>query len=99
MTVDPRAALDRFVAALEAHFDAVTTRGDEDDARVDDAYEVLADAFDVYAEALGRAFNEALPFDLTDEEEDEEELAPVYDEDRVPDEAFLDDEEELEAEA
>jgi hypothetical protein len=46
MTADPRAALDRFVAALEGHLHAVETRRAEDDPAVDDAYEVLADAFD-----------------------------------------------------
>lgn len=100
MTVDPRAALDRFVAALEAHFHAVSARRGEQDPAVDDAYDVLADAFDVYAESLGTAFNEALPFDITDdddeddEDEDDDELegpsAAVYDVDKVPDEAFAD---------
>jgi len=32
MTVDPRAALDRFIAALEAHHSAVVTRRGEDEA-------------------------------------------------------------------
>lgn len=101
MTVDPRAALDRFVAALEAHFHAVSARRGEQDPAVDDAYDVLADAFDVYAESLGTAFNEALPFDITDDEDDDDEddededddegpSAAVYDVDKVPDEAFAD---------
>ena len=96
MTVDPRAALDRFVAALEAHFHAVTTRRSEQEPAVDDAYDILADAFDVYAESLGTAFNEALPFDITDDEDDDDEddddesSGPAYDVDKVPDEAFAD---------
>jgi len=93
MTVDPRAALDRFLAALEAHYHAVSSRRGEQDPTVDDAYDVLADAFDVYAEALGRAHNEALPFDITDDEDDEDDDAAdgeVYDVDKVPDEAFED---------
>ena len=91
MTVDPRAALDRFVAALEAHHLAVGARRGEQDPAVDDAYDILADAFDVYAESLGRAYNEALPFDITDDEDDDDEDgADVYDVDKVPDEAFDD---------
>jgi hypothetical protein len=72
MTVDPRAALDRFQAALEAHFHAVSTRRDEDDPAVDDAYDVLADAFEVYDDALVRVHGETLPFYLADEDSDED---------------------------
>lgn len=72
MTVDPRAALDRFQAALEAHFHAVSTRRDEDDPAVDDAYDVLADAFEVYDDALVRVHGETLPFYVADDEADED---------------------------
>ena len=72
MTVDPRAALDRLIAALEAHFNAVQARHGEDDPAVDDAYDVLADAFEVYDDALGTVYGEATPFYLGEEEEDEE---------------------------
>nr|WP_297424960.1 primosomal protein [uncultured Actinotalea sp.] len=72
MTVDPRAALDRFQAALEAHFHAVSTRRDEDDPAVDDAYDVLADAFEVYDDALVRVHGETLPFYLADDEADDD---------------------------
>ena len=71
MTVDPRAALDRFVAALEAHYHAVATRRGEDDPAVDDAYDVLADAFEVYDDALATVHGEATPFYLVEDEEDE----------------------------
>jgi hypothetical protein len=70
MTVDPRAALDRFVAALEAHYHAVATRRSEDDPAVDDAYDVLADAFEVYDDALATVHNEATPFYLVDDEDE-----------------------------
>ncbi|GAA2248825.1 hypothetical protein GCM10010401_23300 [Rarobacter faecitabidus] len=73
MTVDPRAALDRLIAALEAHYSAVTMRRSEDDPGVDDAYYVLADAFDVYDESLGLEYGEATPFVLADEDDDDEE--------------------------
>jgi hypothetical protein len=72
MTDDPRAALDRLVAALEAHFHAVGTRRGEDDPAVDDAYDVLADAFEVYDDALVRVHGETLPFYLADDEADED---------------------------
>jgi hypothetical protein len=73
MTVDPRAALDRLVAALEAHFHAVQSRHGEDDPAVDDAYDVLADAFEVYDDALGTVYGEATPFYLAEEDDDEDE--------------------------
>jgi hypothetical protein len=70
MAIDPRAALDRFIAALEAHFSAVAS-GREDDPAVDDAYDVLADAFEVYDESLVAVHGEATPFYLADEEDDD----------------------------
>ncbi|HEX5331088.1 MAG TPA: primosomal protein [Cellulomonas sp.] len=72
MTVDPRAALDRLIAALEAHFNAVASRRGEDDPGVDDAYDVLADAFEAYDDALGTVYSEATPFYLAEEDEDED---------------------------
>ncbi|GEL93433.1 primosomal protein [Cellulomonas composti] len=74
MTVDPRAALDRLIAALEAHYHAVVQRHGEDDPAVDDAYDVLADAFEVYDDALGTVHGEATPFYLAEEDDDEDEL-------------------------
>ncbi len=71
MTVDPRAALDRLIAALEAHFNAVQARHGDDDPAVDDAYDVLADAFEVYDDALGTVYGEATPFYLGEEEDEE----------------------------
>jgi hypothetical protein len=71
MTADPRAALDRLLAALEAHYNAIVSRRAEDDPSVDDAYDVLADAFDVYDEALAEVHGEALPFYLSDDDGDD----------------------------
>ncbi|WP_125777702.1 primosomal protein [Antribacter gilvus] len=76
MTVDPRAALDRLVAALEAHYHAVATRRSDDDPAVDDAYDVLADAYEVYEDSLAQVFGEVTPFYLAedlDDEDDEDE--------------------------
>lgn len=81
MTVDPRAALDRLIAALEAHFNAVQARHGEDDPAVDDAYDVLADAFEVYDDALGTVYGEATPFYLGEEEDEESEDEDEADED------------------
>ena len=67
MTVEPRAALDRLIAALEAHHHAVATRRSDDDPAVDDAYDVLADAYEVYEESLATVFGEVTPFYLADE--------------------------------
>ena len=72
MTVDPRAALDRLVAALEAHYAAVLAKTGDDDPAVDDAYDVLADAFEVYDDALGTVHGEATPFYLAEEDDDED---------------------------
>lgn len=73
MTIDPRAALDRLIAALEAHYTAVATRRGEDDPAVDDAYDILADAFEVYDDALATVHGEATPFYLVDDDEDDDE--------------------------
>jgi hypothetical protein len=80
MTADPRAALDRLVAALEAHFTAVSTRRSDDDPRVDDAYDVLADAFEVYDDALAQVYGEVTPFVLEEEEDEDDEADDADDE-------------------
>lgn len=91
MTVDPRAALDRLVAALEAHYTAVVSKHGDDDPAVDDAYDVLADAFEVYDDALGTVHGEATPFYLAEEDDDDD-----LDEDDLDDEADVDlDDDEL----
>ncbi|SFK00816.1 hypothetical protein SAMN05216467_1670 [Cellulomonas sp. KH9] len=92
MTVDPRAALDRLVAALEAHYAAVLAKQGDDDPAVDDAYDVLADAFEVYDDALGTVHGEATPFYLAEEDdEDDDDL----DDDDLDDEDDLDEHEDL----
>lgn len=94
MAIDPRAALDRLVAALEAHYTAVSTRRGEDDPAVDDAYDVLADAFEAYDDALATEYGEATPFYLVDEDDDEEDEPAddddEYDVDDLPEESFGD---------
>jgi hypothetical protein len=71
MTSEPRAALDRLIAALEAHLAAASQRQGERDPDVLAAYTTLADAFEAYDEALYDAYDEVTPFILYDEAEDE----------------------------
>lgn len=98
MTVEPRAALDRLVAALEAHHHAVATRRSDDDPAVDDAYDVLADAYEVYEDSLATVFGEVTPFYLADEvDEDDEDEDEESDED-LDDIDFDDDLDEAEEE-
>jgi hypothetical protein len=70
MTTEPRAALDRLIAALEAHLAAAGRRQGEADPAVVAAYQTLADAFEEYDEALYDAYDEVTPFVLYDEAED-----------------------------
>ena len=93
MAIDPRAALDRLIAALEAHYTAVATRRGEDDPAVDDAYDVLADAFEVYDDARGTVHGEATPFYLA-EEDDEDDDEDDLDEDDLDDDDLDDDDED-----
>jgi hypothetical protein len=70
MTTEPRAALDRLIAALEAHLSAAAGRQGEADPAVVSAYQVLADAFEAYDESLYDAYDEVTPFVLYDDAED-----------------------------
>jgi hypothetical protein len=70
MTSEPRAALDRLIAALEAHLAAASRRQGEADPAVVSAYQTLAEAFEAYDEALYDAFDEVTPFVLYDDAED-----------------------------
>jgi hypothetical protein len=81
MTSDPRAALDRLVAALEAHLQAASRRTGEADPSVVSAYQTLADAFETYDEALYAAYDEVTPFVLYEDAEDDDEDDEDDDED------------------
>jgi hypothetical protein len=70
MANEPRLALQQFIAALERHFEAMSTRRSDEDPAVGHAYEVLKDAFLDYEEAVDVKFEEWLPFELADNEED-----------------------------
>jgi hypothetical protein len=93
MTTAPRDALDRLVAALEAHFGAVTRRTGEADPAVNAAYQTLADAFETYDDALYDAYDEVTPFVLVDEadDEDDDEDEDDLDEDDIEEDDLDDD--------
>ena len=71
MTNDPRSALNRLIAAFEAHLDAAVT-GDEESPAVVAAENALQDAFFTYDDALFTAYGIELPFDIVDSEGDED---------------------------
>lgn len=104
MATDPRAALDRLVAAFHAHLDAATAAQDPEDDAVLDAAALLADAYDAYDEALYEETGVDTPFFLDDEDDDddeEEEEEDLDEEDDLDDDdlglAVVDDDEEDEA--
>lgn len=72
MPTDPRAALDRFVAALEAHYEAARTAGDPDAPAVEAAANTLEDAFFTYDDALYTRFQTPLPFEAYGEDDDDD---------------------------
>jgi hypothetical protein len=86
MAIDPRAALDRLIAAFEAHYDAVAAAQDSDAPAVVAAANTLMDAFDTYDDALFTGFGVDTPFDIYSDEDDEE----YDDEDGELDEEDLD---------
>ena len=70
MAQDPRIALQQFIASLERHFEAVSSRRGADDPAVEQAYFQVEDSFLNYEEALGENFEEYLPIGLTEEDND-----------------------------
>ena len=82
MTNDPRSALNRLIAAFEAHLDAAAT-GDEESPAVVASENALQDAFFTYDDALFTAYGIELPFDIVDadDEEDEDDYDEGDDED------------------
>ncbi|MDU0349796.1 DNA primase [Actinomyces sp. MRS3W] len=80
MTNDPRSALNRLIAAFEAHLDAAAT-GDENSPAVVAAENTLQDAFFTYDDALFTAYGIELPFDTFDSDEDDDSEDDYDDED------------------
>lgn len=96
MTNDPRSALNRLIAAFEAHLDAAAT-GDELSPAVVAAENALQDAFFTYDDALFTAYGIELPFDIVDSDSEdgedyEDEDDDDFDEDDDADGEYDDDE-------
>ena len=87
MTTDPRTALTQLTEALEEHLNAVASRRGDQDPAVDAAYLGIADAFEVYEDALYVTYDEVTPLEVFVEDDDD-------DDDDEEDEDF--DEEDLE---
>ena len=91
MNADPRAALAKLTASLERHLEASASRRGENDPTVVAAYQAVADAFDLYDDALLEAYGEVTPLeiysgdddgdDADDGDDDDEELDDHSDED------------------
>lgn len=82
MNADPRAALAILTASLERHLEASASRRGENDPTVVAAYQAVADAFDLYDDALLEAYGEVTPLEIysggddgdddSDDEDDDE---------------------------
>lgn len=97
MATDPRAAFDRFVAALEAHLEAVTRDRSDDSPAVIAAATTLIDAFETYDEAIYDTYGVDTPFVVYDDSEEDEDLEEEdYDDDdlETPEADDLDDDED-----
>ena len=73
MTADPRAALANLTATLERHLEASAQRRGENDPTVVAAYQDVADAFELYDDALLESYGEVTPLEIYSGEDDDEE--------------------------
>ena len=101
MTNDPRSALNRLIAAFEAHLDAAAT-GDELSPAVVAAENALQDAFFTYDDSLFTAYGIELPFEAFDsdgdDDDDEDDYADADDDEYDDDDEDYDDDEEYDDE-
>jgi hypothetical protein len=72
MNADPRAALANLTASLERHLEASASRRGENDPTVVAAYQAVADAFDLYDDALLESYGEVTPLEIYSGEEDDD---------------------------
>ncbi|SHI60825.1 hypothetical protein SAMN05216246_103126 [Actinomyces denticolens] len=94
MTNDPRSALNRLIAAFEAHLDAAAT-GDENSPAVVAAENALQDAFFTYDDVLFTAYGIELPFDTYDgDDDDDDDIIDIDDDDEDDDDVDYDDDDE-----
>ncbi len=70
MAQDARIALQQFIASLERHFEAISSRRGAEDPAVEQAYFQIEDAFLNYEEALAEKFEEYLPIALAEDDND-----------------------------
>jgi hypothetical protein len=92
MNADPRAALANLTAALERHLEASASRRGENDPTVVAAYQAVADAFDLYDDALLESYGEVTPLEIySGEDDDEDDDDEDEDADQVHGEEVLDD--------
>lgn len=91
MSTQAREALRLLVAALETHLEAAASRRGPIDAAVDDAYDAVAEAFEVYEEALDVEFAESLPLVIEDDDQYDDDEAS--DDDDESDDDVVSDEE------
>ena len=73
MSIDPRVALQSLTTALEEHLIAASNRRGDGDPAVEAAFFAVADAFEVYEDAIYEAYSEVTPLQVFDDEEDEDE--------------------------
>lgn len=94
MSRDPEVALEEFIAAVRQHFHAASHRTSDTDPSVQAAYMELADAFEIYEDALYAAHDEVTPFELFDDVEDAKEDGDDDDDDDEYDEDLDGDEDD-----
>jgi hypothetical protein len=85
MKADPRAALAILTASLERHLEASASRRGENDPTVVAAYQAVADAFDLYDDALLEAYGEVTPLEIYSGDGDDDADDDVEDGDEVLD--------------
>jgi hypothetical protein len=66
---------------LEEHLVAASNRRGDGDPSVEAAFFAVADAFEVYEDALYEAYNEVTPLQVFDDEEDDEDEGNEVDDD------------------
>jgi hypothetical protein len=79
MSIDPRVALASLASALEEHLAAASARRSDGDPAVEAAFFAVADAFEVYDDALYEAYGEVTPLQVIDGDEDDEDDEDVDD--------------------
>lgn len=91
MAMDPRAALDRFIAALEAHYQAAATLQNPNADAVVRTEEAVEDAFLTYDDALMLSFDVDVPLDTCGYDDDDDDDLDDEDDDLDEDEDDEDD--------